>query len=159
MTDAVEVTVRNPGYWADHALQLAQLIGGSAISPIGDPTGKAPDPESMLTVVGREYWAAHPRELQEILNIASADETSLGHGPTKRASGAAPTSQERLTLTVEEAANALGISRAFAYESVRRGDIPHIRIGRRLLVPRAALEHMLSSASPTDADPIPPGAS
>ncbi len=38
----------------------------------------------------------------------------------------------RLTLTVEEAAQVLGISRAFAYEAVRRGEIPSIKIGRRV---------------------------
>ena len=32
---------------------------------------------------------------------------------------------ERLTYSVEEAATVLGISRAFAYEPVQRGDIPH----------------------------------
>jgi excisionase family DNA binding protein len=49
----------------------------------------------------------------------------------------------RLTLTVEEVAATLGISRAFAYEAVRRGEIPSIRIGRRVLVPRAALERLI----------------
>ena len=52
----------------------------------------------------------------------------------------------RLTLTVEEAAAALGISRAGAYDAVRRGEIPSIRIGRRVLVPRAALERLLDGA-------------
>lgn len=47
------------------------------------------------------------------------------------------------TLLVEEAAHALGISRASAYEGVRTGTIPSIRIGRRILVPRAALERLL----------------
>jgi excisionase family DNA binding protein len=42
-----------------------------------------------------------------------------------------------LTLTVEEAAAPLGISRPFAYEAVRRGEIPSIRIGRRVLVPES----------------------
>jgi excisionase family DNA binding protein len=51
--------------------------------------------------------------------------------------------QSRLTLTVEEVAATLGISRAFAYEAVRRGEIPSIRIGRRVLVPRAALKRLL----------------
>jgi len=158
MTEQIEVTVRNPGYWANHAIQLAQLLGGTATSPIGDPTGRPPDPESMLIVVGPEFWSSHPHELQEILNIASGPAKPQGRGSPGTASGAAPVSQERLTLTVEEAASALGISRAFAYESVRRGDIPHIKIGRRLLVPRAALEQMLSSAMPSDADQIPPDA-
>ena len=89
MTDPVEITVRNAGYWADHALQLAQLIGASATSPIGDPTGKPPDPDSMLIVVGRRYWASHPRELQEILNLASGGTAPPGHGPTGSGSGAA----------------------------------------------------------------------
>ena len=61
--------------------------------------------------------------------------------------------QSRLTLTVEEVAATLGISRAFAYEAVRRGDIPSIRIGRRVLVPRAALERLLDGA-----DALPPTA-
>jgi excisionase family DNA binding protein len=57
---------------------------------------------------------------------------------------------ERLTLTVEEAATVLGISRAFAYESVRRGDLPHVKIGRRLLIPRAALTRLLDAAMPAE---------
>ncbi len=51
---------------------------------------------------------------------------------------------ERRTLTVEEAAKALGIGRNSAYEAVKRGEIPSITIGRRLVVPAAALERMLS---------------
>ncbi len=46
-------------------------------------------------------------------------------------------------MTVEEAAEALRISRTGAYEAVKRGEIPSIRIGRRVLVPRIALEKML----------------
>jgi excisionase family DNA binding protein len=58
-----------------------------------------------------------------------------------------------LTLTVEEAAAALGVSRGLAYEAVRLGQIPSIKIGRRLLVPRAALSAMLESAArPSDSD-------
>jgi excisionase family DNA binding protein len=46
-------------------------------------------------------------------------------------------------LTVEEAARLLRISRGSAYEAVRCNQIPTIRIGRRLLVPRAKLLRML----------------
>ncbi len=53
--------------------------------------------------------------------------------------------EERLTLTVEEAAQLLGISRSFAYEAVAAGELPSIRIGRRVLVPRGALERMLDA--------------
>ena len=51
----------------------------------------------------------------------------------------------RLTLSVEEAASVLGIGRGLAYEMARRGALPTIRFGRRLLVPRARLEAMLEA--------------
>ena len=55
----------------------------------------------------------------------------------------------RLTLTVEEAGEALGIGRNLAYDAVRSGQIPVVRIGKRLLVPRTALEKLLSQATGT----------
>lgn len=51
---------------------------------------------------------------------------------------------DRQTLTVEEAAALLGIGRNSAYQAVASGQLPVIRIGRRLLVPRAALERLLA---------------
>ena len=51
--------------------------------------------------------------------------------------------EERLTYTLTEAARRLGISRALAYEAANRGELPVCRIGRRLLVPRAALLRLL----------------
>jgi excisionase family DNA binding protein len=50
---------------------------------------------------------------------------------------------ERLTFTVEEAGAALGISRALAYELVARGQLPSLRLGRRIVVPRRALQAMV----------------
>lgn len=47
-------------------------------------------------------------------------------------------------MTVEEAGEALGISRGSAYEAARRGEIPTVRIGRRLVVPTAALRRLLA---------------
>jgi excisionase family DNA binding protein len=52
----------------------------------------------------------------------------------------------RRTISVEEAATVLGISRGSAYANVKTGAIPTIRIGKRLLVPKAALEKLLASA-------------
>ena len=46
-------------------------------------------------------------------------------------------------LTVEQTAKVLGISRGLAFTAVRTGDIPSIRIGRRILVPRDRLRQML----------------
>jgi excisionase family DNA binding protein len=51
---------------------------------------------------------------------------------------------ERLTYTIEETAELLGVSRGSAYEAARRGEIPVVPIGRRLLVPRAQLEDLLA---------------
>ena len=60
-----------------------------------------------------------------------------------------PDPAEQPTMTVEAAGQALGISRSSAYEGVRTGEIPSIRVGRRLLVPTAAVRRMLSlDASP-----------
>ena len=50
---------------------------------------------------------------------------------------------QRLTISVEEAGRLLGISRGLAYMLVNRGDIPSIRRGRRIVVPRRALERLL----------------
>ncbi len=51
---------------------------------------------------------------------------------------------DRLTLSVEEAAHLLSISRGLAYELARSGQLPVVRLGRRLLVPKVALERMLA---------------
>jgi len=55
---------------------------------------------------------------------------------------------ERLTLTVEEAAEALGISRATAYTLAQQGRLPVIRISdRRWIVPKRAIEQLLASVT------------
>ena len=57
--------------------------------------------------------------------------------------------QERLCLSVPETAKVLGISRGLAYELARSGELPVVRFGRRLLVPKIALERMLNQAQTT----------
>jgi excisionase family DNA binding protein len=49
-----------------------------------------------------------------------------------------------LTLTIAQAAKLLGISRNSAYQAARYGQLPVIKIGARLLIPRVALEEMLT---------------
>jgi excisionase family DNA binding protein len=56
------------------------------------------------------------------------------------------------TVNVEEAGRILGIGRNSAYEAVRRGEIPVIKIGKLLRVPVVALERMLEEARPTPRD-------
>ena len=58
------------------------------------------------------------------------------------------THPSRRTTTITEAAKVLGIGRNQAYEAARRGEIPTIKIGKRLLVPEAALERMLEGVQP-----------
>ena len=55
-------------------------------------------------------------------------------------------SDDRLTWTIAEAAELLGISRASAYEAAHRGELPVKVIGRRMLVPRMALLRLLDGA-------------
>lgn len=52
----------------------------------------------------------------------------------------AETTTERLLLTVEEAARQLHIGRTFAWELVRKGELPVVRLGRCVRVPQRALE-------------------
>jgi excisionase family DNA binding protein len=53
---------------------------------------------------------------------------------------------EPLTLSVKATARMLGLSRAAAYEAIHTGQIPSLRFGHRIVVPRAALNSMLSQA-------------
>jgi excisionase family DNA binding protein len=46
-------------------------------------------------------------------------------------------------LTVPEAARLLRISRNLAYELIRQNTLPHVRLGRRILVPRRGLENWI----------------
>lgn len=66
-------------------------------------------------------------------------------------------STEKLCYSIEEAADLLGISRAFAYQCAARGDIPCLRIGRRILVPKSALHQLVEKAASDDASEPGPG--
>jgi excisionase family DNA binding protein len=51
--------------------------------------------------------------------------------------------EERLTYDIVEAGRLLGLGRNASYDAAKAKQIPTIRIGRRLLVPKAALDRML----------------
>jgi excisionase family DNA binding protein len=51
-----------------------------------------------------------------------------------------------LTYLVPEAGEMLGLSRNASYAAAKRGDIPTIRIGKLIRVPKAAFEQMLARA-------------
>ena len=50
---------------------------------------------------------------------------------------------EEVSIPVEVAGEALGVGRSAAYSAIRNGEIPSIRIGRRITVPTAAIRRML----------------
>jgi len=57
-----------------------------------------------------------------------------------------------LLLSVREAAHLLGIGRDSAYALIREGRLPALRIGRRILVPRAALERWVLDLAATSSE-------
>jgi len=52
--------------------------------------------------------------------------------------------KERLTYDIVEAGRLLGLGRNASYDAAKNKEIPTIKIGRRLLVPKAALDRMLN---------------
>jgi excisionase family DNA binding protein len=50
----------------------------------------------------------------------------------------------RRTMGVDEVAKILGIGRDLAYDACIRGEIPSFKIGKRILIPTAAVERMLN---------------
>lgn len=69
----------------------------------------------------------------------------------------------RSTYTVVEAAHVLGIGRGLAYDMVRQGQLPSLRLGRRIVIPAPALDALLAHEaaagkplSPPPSGPLPP---
>ena len=65
--------------------------------------------------------------------------------------------EKRLTVTVEEAGRMLGISRGLAYQMAREKRLPTIRFGKRLVVPKWAIEHLLQVPQETATSQHPDG--
>lgn len=53
---------------------------------------------------------------------------------------------DKLIVSVPEAAELLGISDDLVYELTQRGDLPYIRLGRRKVIPRKAIESLVEQA-------------
>lgn len=77
---------------------------------------------------------------------AMTNPPSASPGPQQRRTTPLGGGAARQTYTVEEVARLLGISRTTAYECVRDGSLPALRLRRRVVVSRAALEAMLAAA-------------
>jgi excisionase family DNA binding protein len=53
-------------------------------------------------------------------------------------------------LTVEQVADLLGLGRNTVYDAANRGEIPHRRIGRRLIFSRVAVLEWLAGKGPAN---------
>ena len=51
--------------------------------------------------------------------------------------------REEPSISVELAGKALGIQRSSAYAAVKSGELPHIKIGRRIAIPTSVIRRML----------------
>lgn len=60
----------------------------------------------------------------------------------------------KVVLNVNEVAEMLDLSRNSIYAGLKRGEIPYIRVGKRLLIPRVALEAMLKSKTDVGSESI-----
>ena len=58
---------------------------------------------------------------------------------------------ERLTLDVASACIRLGVSKPTLYKAIKKGEVPVIRIGHRILIPISALEAHLATAGKNNA--------
>ena len=61
---------------------------------------------------------------------------------------------ERLTYNVREAAKLLGLSKNSAYQACLKGEIPHLKIGKRILIPRVQLERLLLGDGEAENDEV-----
>ena len=59
---------------------------------------------------------------------------------------------EKLTLSVEEMGELLGVSRQTAYNLIHRTDFPTLRIGKRVLIPKKQLEAWMDRQLSGDRD-------
>lgn len=115
-----ETVVNDTAYWTDHLDALRGILSGKSGETV-DPPVRTPGPKSVfLTVRDSAYWIGEPAALREALVLATFN--FFEHA--MRVSVPGQVEEKRLMLTVEEAAELLGLSRAFAYKAVRRGEIP-----------------------------------
>lgn len=93
-----------------------------------------------ITVSHPDWWTKHADAMEEAMAIIRFEE-SQAVGRTEGEGENRPV--QRLTYSVDEAAELLGISRTLAYDAIRKGEIPHIKIGKRILIPRVGVDELL----------------
>jgi excisionase family DNA binding protein len=60
---------------------------------------------------------------------------------------------ERLLLTIPQAAERLGVGRSFLYGVIRRGELASVKLGRARRVPIGALEKYVAWLQADEQDP------
>lgn len=63
----------------------------------------------------------------------------------------------RMTYSVEEAATVLGVSRSKLYESLRKGELRGVQVGRRVVIPCDVLEGLIGGVAPENSHGLPGG--
>ena len=122
-------------------IQLAEIVGelGSTGNPVNDEAAQPP--------------AAELAQWIDALALAMAAGIRVGErGMLRGAAGAADRTDTALTpghdpevMDADEVAAFLGVDRNTVYDYAGRGEIPHRRLGKRLLFSRSALVAWLGS--------------
>ena len=112
---------------------------------IGNPTkrGQSSDSDSLIPHLDSE-WPVRSKALA--LDSQPARLTRTGGIVTIRIDNTELSDEGcRATHSVTEAANILGISRTTAYECVRTGELPSLRLRGRIVVPVVALQALIAA--------------
>jgi excisionase family DNA binding protein len=109
--------------------------------------------EAGVKIIARMIVKAITAELKEQERYFGS--AGIGYAESTPGVAAAVKQLGRTVYTVEEAGELLGISRATAYECVQTGQIPSLRFGHRIVVPRAALMKLLDEAGSFKSRPVP----
>ena len=98
------VFVVNPTSWVSRPLKLAPLLAAAGGWPEGTrtvPDASGAPPTTLLSVADPSFWSSNLSELADALRFAVPEGHGTAGGTSRGAGiGAAPTSQERVTLTV-----------------------------------------------------------
>ena len=88
------------------------------------------------------YSVLESRDHQSSSVVPSSHGQPESHGGEARPMS----SDQRLTLTIPEACQALGIGETMLRQMIRVEQLPILRIGRRVLIPRQAVESLVAGA-------------
>ncbi len=122
-------------------LQLAELVG--EIVPTGDPVNdEAAQPPAAELV---QWIDAIALAMAAGVRVGERGMLRAAAGTTGRADAALTPGHDPEVMDADEVAAFLGVDRNTVYDYAGRGEIPHRRLGKRLLFSRSALVAWLGS--------------